>query len=253
MGMNAAPRHRLYLDQPLTASAGIGLDRDQAHYLVNVLRLKAGARLLVFNGRDGEFEAEIAEATKKSATLNLARRSRPAEPLPDLMLVFAPVKRARIDFIAEKATELGVGVIQPVMTEYTSVARVNTDRLRANAVEAAEQTGRLTVPEVREPRPFAGLLEDWPGPHHIIFCDEEESSNKANAMVGRLKGLSGPVAIFIGPEGGFSPAERRMLNARDDAVSVSLGPNLLRADTAMVAALSIWQATAGDWRGSDGA
>ena len=252
--MNAPLRHRLHVDQPLDQGAGarIALNRDQSHYLLNVLRMKVGARLLVFNDRDGEHEAEIAEAAKKSASLGVVRLTRPPEPPPDLMLVFAPVKRARIDFIAEKATELGVGVIQPAVTEFTSVARVNTDRMRANAIEAAEQTGRLTVPEIREPVALARLLEDWPGPRHIVFCDEGLSGADGGAMADRVAGLEGPAAILIGPEGGFSPEERRMLAARDDAVPVSLGPNILRADTAVVAALTIWQATAGVWRSTDG-
>ena len=258
MPMNAPLRHRLHVDRPLDPPEGgrpavIALDRDQTHYLTSVLRLRAGARLLAFNARDGEFEVEIADAAKKTASLSVVRRSRPAGVQPELMLVFAPVKRARIDFMAEKATELGVGVIQPVMTEHTAVARVNTARIRANAVEAAEQTGRLTVPEVREPVAFGRLLAGWPGPHRIVFCDEELDPEGGGAMAERVAGLTGPVAILIGPEGGFSPSERQALNAREDTVAVSLGPNILRSDTAMVAALSVWQATAGDWRGSDGA
>ena len=253
MAMDSSPRHRLHVDQRLEPGASAALDRDQAHYIVNVLRLGTGTRLLAFNGRDGEFEAELAEAAKKSATLKVVRQTRPAEAAPDLMLAFAPVKRARIDFIAEKATELGVGQIQPVMTEYTSVSRVNTDRMGANAVGAAEQAGRLTVPEVHTPVPFDRLLADWPKSRHLVFCDEGLSGKAGDGMIESVAGLGGSAAILIGPEGGFSPAERKALGSLESAVPVSLGPNILRSETAVVAALSIWQAAAGNWRHANGA
>lgn len=251
--MNTPPRHRLFVEADLAADAVVALGRDQAHYLLHVLRLGIGDAVLVFNGRDGEYSARIAATAKKSADLAILRQTRPQPVLPTLMLAFAPVKRARIDFMAEKATELGVGLIQPMITEFTAVSRVNTDRLRANAIEAAEQTGRMTIPVIEEPKPLMRLLEDWPGPRHIIFCDEGLAGSQPDAMVDRIQAIAGPAAILIGPEGGFSPAERAALNAREDAVPVSLGPNILRADTAMVAAVSIWQAVAGAWRKPDGA
>ena len=256
--MNDPLRHRLYVDQVLDPGSSehppeIVLDRDQSHYLANVLRLGTGDRLLAFNDRDGEYEVEIAATAKKSVSLDVVRQTRPSEALPTLILMFAPVKRVRIDLIAEKATELGVGEIQPVMTEYTSVTRVNTDRMDAIAIEAAEQTGRLTVPDIRPPVPFKRMFEGWPELRHLVFCDEGLSGTGECNMADRVAGLSGPAAILVGPEGGFSQAERETLNAIGNAVPVSLGPNVLRADTAVVAALSIWQATAGDWRDQDGA
>ena len=228
------------------------MEQGQAHYLVNVLRLGVGDRLLAFNDRDGEFEAEIASTARKSVSLGIIGQTRPRGTLPSLMLAFAPVKRARIDFIAEKATELGVGGIQPVMTEFTSVARVNTGRMAANAIEAAEQTGRLTVPTIHPPVPLARLLEDWPKSRHLVYCDEQLAGDENSDMAGRIAGLTGPAAVLIGPEGGFSPVERNSLDSMAQAVPVSLGPNILRSDTAVVAALSVWQATVGDWRCSDG-
>ena len=246
--MNTEMRSRLYVDQPLAPGQDAVLRREQAHYLLNVMRLDPGARLLVFNGRDGEFEAEIIPEGRKQARLGILSLSRPQPQLPTLMLAFAPVKKARIDFIAEKATELGVGIIQPVVTAYTNVSRVNTGRLAANAIEAAEQTGRLTIPVIREPLSLdaflAGLNEDF----DLIFCDEGLAPGGEGAMIERVKSLTGPAAVLIGPEGGFSQAEREQINAFDRSVAVSLGPNILRADTAMVAALTLWQAAAGAWK-----
>lgn len=250
--MNALARHRVYVTSDLATSGVVGLERDQTHYLINVLRLESGDRVIVFNGRDGEFEAEITAVQKKSVDLTLLNCLRPQEEVPDLMLAFAPVKRARIDYIAEKATELGVGIIQPMMTEFTVMSRVNSDRLMANAVEAAEQTGRITLPDIREPVSFSRLLEDWPASRHIVFCDEKQAGSHPHAMADQVADLSGPAAIFIGPEGGFSPLERDKLNAMENAIPVSLGANILRADTAMVAALSVWQAVAGAWRNAHG-
>lgn len=252
--MNTITRQRLFVDNDLHLNASLTLDRDQSHYLINVLRQGIGDQVLVFNGRDGEFRAEISTASKRSVDLLLVEQTQDQgqDHTPDLMLAFAPVKKARIDFIAEKATELGAGIIQPMITDYTAMSRVNTGRLKANAVEASEQTGRLTVPKIEEPISFRQLLEAWPAGRHIIFCDEAVAGENDLAMVNRIQGLEGPVAIFIGPEGGFSPAERDRLNARPESVSVSLGPNILRADTAMVAALSIWQAVAGEWRNKHG-
>jgi len=248
--MNTRPRHRLYVADDLIVGASLEVRPDQAHYLVQVLRLDAGDQVLLFNGRDGEWAAEIIETGRKHARLKLLEQTRRQASQPDLMLIFAPVKKARIDFIAEKAAELGVGILQPVITAYTQMTRVNTSRLVANTIEAAEQTGRTTLVDVREPVPFDRWLDDWPGMRHIIFCDESCAGSSAHAMAERVAGLTGPVAVVIGPEGGFSPAERDRLNAMAEAVAVSLGPNVLRADTAMVAALSVWQAVAGEWKGN---
>ena len=246
--MNPETRTRLYIDQPLTAGQDAVLPREQAHYLRNVMRLDAGARLLVFNGRDGEFEAEMIPEGRKQARLDILKLMRPQCQLPQLMLAFAPVKKARIDYIAEKATELGVGIIQPVVTAYTNVTRVNTGRLAANAIEAAEQTGRLTIPMIREPVALEVFLAGLDAQFDLIFCDEGLAPGGEGAMIEQVKALSGPAAVLIGPEGGFSQAEREQINALERSVAVSLGPNILRADTAMVAALTLWQAAAGAWK-----
>lgn len=243
-------RHRLYCTAPLGLDVVVTLDRDQSHYLLNVLRKAEGDELLVFNGHDGEWQAVITRGAKRAAELTCRALTRGQDPQPSLMLVFAPVKKARIDFIAEKATELGAGVVQPVMTDRTQMSRVNSDRMRANAIEAAEQTGRTTVPEIREVISLTRLLEDWPPERHIIFCDEDCADSPDNGMVEVVAGLTGPVAVFIGPEGGFTSRERDLITAQAQAHAVALGRNILRADTAMLAALAIWQATAGEWKGS---
>ena len=241
-------RQRLYCDAALHDGAELTLDRDQSHYLINVLRYQTGQDVLIFNGVDGEYRASIAVADRKKAQLSCHEQTRPQDPMPNLTLVFAPIKKARIDFIAEKATELGVGRIQPVMTDFTQVSRVNTDRMAANAIEAAEQTGRTTIPSVNQPISLQNLLEDWPEGCHIIFCDEDYAGTASFAFQQQVVSLQGPAAILIGPEGGFSPRERDMIRGHKAAVPVSLGQNILRADTAMLAALSLWQGVAGDWK-----
>jgi len=241
-------RQRLYCDAALHNGAELTLNRDQSHYLINVLRYQTGQEVLIFNGVDGEFRASISVADRKKAQLSCHEQTRPQDPMPNLTLVFAPIKKARIDFIAEKATELGVGRIQPVMTDFTQVSRVNTDRMAANAIEAAEQTGRTTIPSVDQPISLQNLLEDWPEGCHIIFCDEDYAGTASFAFHKQVASLNGPAAILIGPEGGFSPRERDMIRGHKAAVPVSLGQNILRADTAMLAALSLWQGVAGDWK-----
>ena len=246
-------RQRLYVDATLQQNGMISLDRDQSHYLINVLRMGEGDEVLLFNGHDGEWCAEVAVAHKKSTQLKVQVQNRHQDQNPKLVLVFAPIKKARIDYIAEKACELGVGILQPMMTDFTQVSRVNTSRLAANAIEAAEQTGRTTLMEIREPTSLAKILEDWPPSRHIIFCDEDCAGDPDFAMANKLislQNISEDCAIFIGPEGGFSPRERELISGNDAAISVSLGTNILRADTAMLAALSIWQATVGAWKGS---
>lgn len=241
-------RQRLYCDAALHNGAELTLNRDQSHYLINVLRYQTGQEVLIFNGVDGEFRASISVADRKKAQLSCHEQTRPQDPMPNLTLVFATIKKARIDFIAEKATELGVGRIQPVMTDFTQVSRVNTDRMAANAIEAAEQTGRTTIPSVDQPISLQNLLEDWPEGCHIIFCDEDYAGTASFAFHKQVASLNGPAAILIGPEGGFSPRERDMIRGHKAAVPVSLGQNILRADTAMLAALSLWQGVAGDWK-----
>ena len=243
-------RQRLYCDTPLGSNVALTLGREQSHYLMNVLRYGIGQEVLVFNGKDGEYLATVDAADRKKTVLLCHRQTRPQDPMPSLMLSFAPIKKARLDFIAEKATELGVGLVQPVMTDYTQVSRVNTERMLANAIEAAEQTGRTTVPEILSPRPLMDLLEDWPKNRHIIFCDEDCAGSAQHDFAHQVANVSGDVAIMIGPEGGFSPRERQAIMALDGVVPVSLGRNILRADTAMLAALALWQGFAGDWKES---
>jgi 16S rRNA (uracil1498-N3)-methyltransferase len=249
----ATGKVRLHVEVDLGADAEIGLDKDQSHYLLNVLRMGVGGRVLLFNGRDGEWAAEIAEATKKSCGLVVTGRTRAHEPLPDIWLLFAPVKKARLDFIAQKATEMGAGVIQPVITRRTIVARVKDARLQANVIEAAEQCGLVAVPEVREAERLDAILDRWteqaPG-RRILFCDEAAAPGGALAILEALAKQDGrgkPYALLVGPEGGFDEAERARLNARNDTVALSLGPRIMRADTAAIAALAAVQLILGDW------
>jgi 16S rRNA (uracil1498-N3)-methyltransferase len=241
------PGIRLYVDDALAAGAAVRLNADQAHYLRHVMRVKPGETVLLFNGRDGEWRGKIADLGKKGGTATVGEQTRPFKPAPDLWLLFAPIKRARIDFIAQKASELGVSGLWPVMTEYTNVSRVNVDRLRANAIEAAEQCGRLDVPEVFTPAPLRNVVGDWPEERRILLCDESRTGiSLADTLA--AQDAAAPWAVLVGPEGGFAPAELDLLHSRPQIVSVGLGDRLLRADTAAVAALACWQALLGDWR-----
>lgn len=245
---------RLFVESDLSAGASIALDRDRAHYLRNVLRAGVGDKVGLFNGCDGEWRAAIAELSRNGAGLTVDSQTRMQAPEPDLWLVFAPVKRARIDFIAEKATELGASALVPVMTRRTVVARVNSDRLRANAIEAAEQTERLSVPDVHEPMALDRLLSDWPRERRILLCAE---AGRARPMAEALRELASesqevaktgfaPWAVMTGPEGGFAPAELDGLAKLPFVTAVGLGPRILRADTAALAALACFQAILGD-------
>ena len=237
-------RVRLFTDRDITPLQEITLSKEQSHYLVNVMRLGNGDTLLIFNGRDGEYSAEIVDARKRSAILSVGERTAEMLMPPDLWLVFAPIKKARTDFIVEKATELGVRHIQPVITRFTNSERLRTDRLRAHAVEAAEQCGGTFVPEVAEPVKLDTLLEGWETDRSLIFCDE---AREAAPLQQEVQHLTGPAAILVGPEGGFAPDEVTSLKNKSFVCPVSLGPRILRADTAAVAAISIWQAVKGDW------
>lgn len=241
---------RLHCDEALSAGRELGLDHARAHFLRSVLRLQRGAELAVFNARDGEWRARIDGLGKGWCSLAVIERLRAPQAEPDLWLVFAPIKRARIDFLAEKATELGVAVLQPVMTRHTAVGRVNCERLAANAREAAEQCGRLSVPEVRAPVDFGSLLDDWPRERRILLCAESGAAEPIADALARLRaaGDAGPWAVMLGPEGGFAESELDALRDLPFVTAVSLGPRLLRADTAAVAALACWQAVLGDGR-----
>lgn len=235
---------RLYVEHPLGAGQSVPLTRDQAHYLFGVMRLAVGGRVALFNGSDGEWLAEVAEAGKRGGTLSCIEQSKPLQLPPDLWLLFAPIKKARTDFIVEKAAEMGAARIVPVQTEFTNSERIRQDRLQAHAIEAAEQCGGTFVPEVSDLTKLDRLLADWPEGRQLMFCDEAEVGS-ALRLAEREKGL--PWAILIGPEGGFSDRERARLSALSFAHVVSLGPRILRADTAAVAAMTIWQQALGDW------
>jgi len=236
---------RLFVDFDLATGIVVALDGDRAHFLRNVLRLKPGDRIALFNGRDGEWSSEIAELGKRAAALEVGDLVRGKATEADIWLAFAPIKRARIDFVAEKATELGASVLWPVFTRYTSMDRVNVERLRANAIEAAEQCGRLTVPEVREPVRFEEMLDRWPAERRLICCDETGAGAPIIDAVGDLP--RGPAGLLIGPEGGLAKEELDRLDKTPNVCRVGLGPRILRAETAALAALACWQAAVGDW------
>ena len=242
---------RLYVEQPLGQGQSVALTREQAHYLFGVMRLAEGAALTVFNGRDGEWRAAVAEAGKRGGTLTCVAQTASQGAPPDLWLLFAPIKKARTDFIVEKAVEMGAARICPVQTDFTNSERIRRDRLQAHATEAAEQCGITYVPEVADLVRLDRLLADWPPDRHLFFCDEALAGEKASSF---SKYSGGPgaappaAAILIGPEGGFSEHERDRLVALPFTKPVALGPRILRADTAAVAALALWQSGAGDWR-----
>jgi 16S rRNA (uracil1498-N3)-methyltransferase len=236
---------RLYVEHLLGPGQAVPLTADQAHYLFNVMRLGVGDGILVFNGRDGEWLATVAEAGKRGGRLVCATQTRALQVPPDLWLLFAPVRKARTDFIVEKAVELGVARILPVLTRFTNADKLRPEKLQAHAVEAAEQCGATYVPEVAPVQPLDKLLDTWPADRRILWCNEHllgvrEALPKA--------GAPGPWAILIGPEGGFAEAEQARLAAMPQVVQASLGPRILRADTAAVAAITLWQSMMGDWR-----
>lgn len=246
MAIHDFTSERLFVADDLASGARVMLSPDQHNYLRNVLRLNAGDPLLVFNGRDGEWKAVIVGQGKRATALDIEQQTRPQKGGPDLVYLFAPLKRSRLDYMVQKATELGAARLQPVMTQHTVAERVNVDRLRANAIEAAEQCGVLRVPEVAEPKKLAAVLEDWDGSRTLIVCDE--AAPVANPIEALAKVAQGPIAVLIGPEGGFAKAEREVLMAKPYTVAISLGPRIMRADTAAVAALALVNAVLGDWR-----
>jgi 16S rRNA (uracil1498-N3)-methyltransferase len=236
---------RLYVTGDLGAGMAVTLDEGQAHYLLHVLRAKAGNHVSLFNGRDGEWLAEITDAGKRGVTATCSKQTQGQSGTPDIWLAFAPVKKTPSDYLVQKAVELGVSVLQPVFTRRTIVARINEERMAANAMEAAEQSGRLSIPEIREGINFDKLLASWPKDRRLLFCDEGGDAKSMTQAARESRG--GPTGILTGPEGGFDPAERAALRALPFVVPVSLGPRILRADTAALAALAIWQAVAGDF------
>jgi len=239
---------RLYVDAPLAGGGTVAFDRDQANYLLNVLRLARGDEVLLFNGRDGEWQASLARQGKRELSAELGRCARAQPPAPDLHFLFAPLKHARLDYLVQKAVEMGASLIQPVITRHTQVARVNLDRMRANAIEAAQQCGVLNLPAVGEPADFAKVAAD--DGRLLIFCDERAEVRDPVAALTAAPRL--PLSILIGPEGGFAEEERAALIKRGNVARIALGPRILRADTAAVAALALVQAVLGDWRREPG-
>lgn len=237
---------RLCVDQPLAAGAEVKLDARRTNYLVNVLRLGAGARVLLFNGRDGEFASSLSANSRKGASLVAGARTRPQEAPPDLDYLFAPLKHARLDYMAQKAIEMGARRLRPILTRHTQVARVNLERLRANAIEACEQCGVIWIPEIAPAEPLSEALRSWPAERLLVFCDEEADQASPLDALSRAGGGEG-VGLLIGPEGGFDDDERAAILSTPRVVRLSLGPRILRADTAAVAALALIQATLGDW------
>jgi 16S rRNA (uracil1498-N3)-methyltransferase len=241
----AGGKTRLYVTGDLVAGMAVTLDEGQSHYLLHVLRAQAGNHVLLFNGHDGEWLAEIAQAGKRGVTAKCLTQTQPQSNVPDIWLAFAPVKKTPSDYLVQKAVELGASVLLPVFTRRTIVSRINEERMAANAIEAAEQSGRLSVPEIREGASLDKLLGSWPQERRLLFCDEGGDAKAMTQAARESRG--GPTGILTGPEGGFDPAEREALRALPFVMPVTLGPRILRADTAALAALAIWQAVAGDW------
>jgi 16S rRNA (uracil1498-N3)-methyltransferase len=252
---------RICVDGPLAAGTNVTFDRDQTNHLRNVLRLNPGDAVLLFNGRDGEWQGELAGSGKKSLSAQLGERTREQPNPRDLHFLFAPIKHARLDYMVQKAVEMGVSRIQPVTTQHTQVARINLERMRANVIEAAQQCGVLNLAEVAEPVAFKAIARKSESDRLLVFCDEDaEVKDPIAALAGARAPatallpagggdpLDMPISVLIGPEGGFSDEEREVLRQRPNVVRLSLGPRILRADTAAVAALALIQAVLGDWR-----
>ncbi len=237
---------RLFVDTPLSAETRHEVSSEQFNYLANVLRLEAGAKVLVFNGRDGEWLAEITFPSRKKIVLQPVEQTRPQPEASDLHYLFAPLKVGRLDYLVQKAVEMGAGTMQPVMTQHVQGKITNLDRLRANVTEAAEQCGVLSIPEVCEPRKLADILERWPTDRRIIFCDEGDEGQNPLPILAKV--TEKKLALLVGPEGGFSEEERSLLRSLPFVTAIPLGPRILRADTAAVAALAVIQAAIGDWK-----
>jgi len=237
--------HRLFIESLLETGLTHRCGRQHANYLVNVLRLKPGAEISVFDGTSGEWRAEVVETARGGCVLRVAERVRQQSNGPDLHFLFAPLKRARLDYMVQKATEMGVAAIRPVLTRRTNVARVNLARMRANAIEAAEQCGVLRVPEIVEPQKLDSVLAQWDPARRLIYCDE---AAETSAPIDALAAVApGPLAVLIGPEGGFEQEERARLRDLPSVIPISLGPRVMRGDTAAVAALALVNAVLGDW------
>lgn len=238
---------RLYVTQALAAHQEVAFSPEQSHYLARVMRCKEGQSLRVFNGKDGEWLATIHEAHKKHMTACIASQLRAQAAEPDIQLAFAPIKHGKIDFLAQKATELGASMLLPIQTERTIVSRVNEERLYANSIEAAEQSERLTIPTIAPYQPLPQFLDQFPSTSTLIYCDESGAGTPLPDALERPENLQKAYTLLIGPEGGFTPKERTLLHAHPCTIPVGLGPRVMRADTAALAALAIIQAKCGDW------
>jgi 16S rRNA (uracil1498-N3)-methyltransferase len=236
---------RLFVEAALDDGARVAPNDSQSHYLLHVMRARPGDRISLFNGRDGEWLARVADVTKRSCALVCEKQTAKQHDTPDIWLCFAPIKKTPADYVVQKATELGVRALSPVFTRRTIVTRINQERMRANAIEAAEQSGRLTVPEIRGAVTLEKLLANWPKERRLFFCDEAGDAKPAAEAFQGAKGTA--CAVLSGPEGGFDPAEREAIRSRPFVTPLTLGQRILRADTAALAALSVWQALAGDW------
>ena len=237
---------RLYVPHDLSGGVEFDADRQQSHYLAHVLRMPQGAELLVFNGRDGEWRAYVASIGKKAVRLAVREQARPQPPAPDLVYAFAPLKAGRLDYLVQKAVEMGAGILQPVITQHTQISKPPMEKLEANVIEAAEQCGVLALPPVRPPLKLDRFLAEWDKDRRLIFCDEDAGTNNPLTALQSLK--VDRLGLLIGPEGGFSEDERTMLRALPFVTAIPLGPRILRADTAAVAALALVQVTHGDWQ-----
>lgn len=246
MSRHDAATQRLFVDAALVEGCTVACTPAQTNYLRNVLRLKAGSSVLVFNGRDGEWRAELLDLGKRAAGLLVAKQVRGQQDGPDLDYLFAPLKRARLDYMVEKATEMGAARLRPVLTRRTVTERVNLERMRAHAIEAAEQCGILRLPTIQAPETLERVVADWDAARPLVFCDEDSDETCPFTALARVE--PGPIAVLIGPEGGFDPAERELLSSQPFVTRISLGPRVLRADTAAVAALALVNAVLGDWR-----
>jgi 16S rRNA (uracil1498-N3)-methyltransferase len=244
---SARPATRLYIAEPLAAGAVVSLSDENVHRLRNVLRLAAGATVAAFNERDGEFLCHIDTLRRSHGALKAVEQHRAPEPGPDVWLVFAPIKRARLDWVVEKATELGAAALVPVVTARTQSERLNRERLRVIAIAAAEQSERVSLPEIRPEVPLVRLLADWPADRRLVLCDESGAGQPIAAALAEFAGVA-PAAVFVGPEGGFAQTELDALGKLSIVTRVGLGPRILRAETAAIAALAVYQAIAGDWR-----
>lgn len=236
---------RIFVDADLSANLAVNLEGGQAHYLRNVLRLGIGQRIGLFNGRDGEWLCQIIVVGKRNVAVKTIKKSRAQDTSADIWLAFAPIKRARVDYMAQKATELGVSVIWPIFTKFTAMSRINIDRLHSNAIEASEQSGRLSVPEIRSAVDFGQFIRDWPSNRKLFCLDETGGGIPILSAFGA--GRTALAGILVGPEGGFSNEELDQVDKLSNVCRVGLGKKILRSDTAAVAALSCWQASVGDW------